>query len=182
METTRSSPISAGSPTTRASRTRCPPFGAWRRCPSSSSCFCGEWDSLEYEAQARPLIEKHGLTSVVTLPGPVTGQAKQDVLSRAWVLVVPSHSEGQPWVIIEAMSAGIPVVATDTGAIAETIADGVSGFVVPVGDPRSPRRPRHHLLQDDGLWKKHVPRAADRYQEHFTVERATPPWPTCSAE
>ncbi|MGY1739531.1 MULTISPECIES: glycosyltransferase family 4 protein [unclassified Blastococcus] len=57
------------------------------------------------------------------------------VLAAADVLVVPSDSEGLPGVLIEAGMAGLPVVASDVGFVREVVLDGVSGFLVPPGDP-----------------------------------------------
>lgn len=46
------------------------------------------------------------------------------------ILVLPSKSEGLPMTILEAMQAGIPILATDVGGISELVCDGVSGFLV----------------------------------------------------
>ena len=57
-----------------------------------------------------------------------------EILARlgwAHVLVLPSHWEGMPLMVIEALHCGVVVVATDTGAMAEIIEDGVNGFLVP---------------------------------------------------
>jgi glycosyltransferase involved in cell wall biosynthesis len=108
----------------------------------------------------------------VRFPGPVGIAEKAALLARASVLVLPSHSEGQPWVILEAMSAGVPVVATDTGAIPETIVDGVGGFVIPIGDTLALAARVTELLRDDDLWTRMSQAALQRYQERFTVERS----------
>jgi glycosyltransferase involved in cell wall biosynthesis len=55
-------------------------------------------------------------------------------LAAAEVLVVPSDTEGQPAVAIEAGLSGLPVVATRVGGLAEIVDDGRSGFLVPPGD------------------------------------------------
>lgn len=57
------------------------------------------------------------------------------VLAAADVLVIPSRTEGMPAVAIEAGLSGLPVVATDVGAIREVVIDDESGVVVPPGDP-----------------------------------------------
>lgn len=56
-------------------------------------------------------------------------------LARADILVLPSHAEGFPNVVIEALADGIPVIATSVGAIPDSVTDGANGKLVPVGDP-----------------------------------------------
>ena len=64
--------------------------------------------------------------------GTVSGQSKVDVLLQADVFVLPTYypAEGQPWAILEAMAAGLPIISTDQGAITESVVDGVNGFIV----------------------------------------------------
>jgi glycosyltransferase involved in cell wall biosynthesis/peptidoglycan/xylan/chitin deacetylase (PgdA/CDA1 family) len=57
-----------------------------------------------------------------------------EVLAQADLLVLPSQSEAFPNAIIEAMAAGLPVVATDVGGIPELVAEGHTGRLVPPGD------------------------------------------------
>jgi glycosyltransferase involved in cell wall biosynthesis len=69
-----------------------------------------------------------------------------DTPSRVWipsfdVLAMPSLYEGFSYVLLEALSAGVPIVCTPVGGVMEAgFADGVHGFIVPVGD--------HHALSD----------------------------------
>ncbi len=140
--------------------------------PGLEVVLAGGWDSPAYESWVRARVVEGGLTGVVHFPGPVGEAEKAGLLARAWVLIVPSHSEGQPWVILEAMSAGVPVVASDTGAIGETIEDGVAGFVVPVGDSERLAERISQLLRDQALRNRMSDEALRRYEEHFTVERS----------
>ena len=75
------------------------------------------------------------LEKVVRYVGPVRGEEKASLLRRADVYVQPSHNEGMPISLLEALSYGLPVVATRVGAVAEVITAGVEGVLVP------PRRP-----------------------------------------
>jgi glycosyltransferase involved in cell wall biosynthesis len=51
------------------------------------------------------------------------------------LLALPSYTEGMPNVVLEAFAAGVPVVSTAVGGAPEVVEDGVSGFLVPAGDP-----------------------------------------------
>lgn len=57
--------------------------------------------------------------------------------AMADLLVLPSHSEGSPNVLLEAMSAGLPIVATNAGGIAEIAADGDTALIVPARNPHA---------------------------------------------
>jgi len=67
------------------------------------------------------------------------GKRSQDALpyyySAASMLVVPSHYESFGMVALEAMACGTPVVASQVGGLAFLVQDGVTGYVVPDGDP-----------------------------------------------
>lgn len=63
--------------------------------------------------------------------------AMRDYYEAIDILVVPSRSEGLPNVLLEALCFGIPVIATDVGAVREVITDGKTGWIVPAGDTRA---------------------------------------------
>jgi glycosyltransferase involved in cell wall biosynthesis len=69
------------------------------------------------------------------LLGSRSGPEVQQHLQEADVFVLPSHWEGQPIAILEAMATGLPVVVTSVGANPDVVRDGVDGRVVPPRDP-----------------------------------------------
>ncbi len=67
------------------------------------------------------------------------------------VVVLPSHSEGSPNVLLEAMAAGVPVVATAVGGVPEIVAHETSALLVPPGAPEEMARAILRLLSDADL-------------------------------
>lgn len=78
-----------------------------------------------------------GISSRVTFTGPVFGGDKVRLLEGAHVMVLPSYSEGLPYALLEAMAAGVPVIATPVGAIPDVVSDGIHGFLVPPRDGKA---------------------------------------------
>jgi glycosyltransferase involved in cell wall biosynthesis len=87
------------------------------------------------------------------------------------VLVVPSLSEGTPLVTLEAMAAGVPVVASAVGGIPEQIRHHCEGLLVPSGDAAALADTVLHLLQDP-LWAQKLGEAGrQRGLSHFSFAR-----------
>ena len=83
----------------------------------------------------RRRIKELGLAPMVTILGPVFGPEKMELLRSADVFVLPSHGEGLPYALLEAMAAGLPAIATRVGAIPDVMTDGTHGYLVPCRDP-----------------------------------------------
>jgi len=75
------------------------------------------------------------------------------LLQECRALVLCSHNEGLPNVVLEALAAGRPVIATPVGAVPEVVEDGVNGRLVPEGDVGALRRGMEELL-DDATWSR----------------------------
>jgi glycosyltransferase involved in cell wall biosynthesis len=80
-----------------------------------------------------------------------------------------SATEGCPNSILEAMAAGIPVVATAAGGTPEVVADGETGYVAPVGDVAALAERASTLLADPGLRLRMGQAGARRVRERFSA-------------
>jgi glycosyltransferase involved in cell wall biosynthesis len=86
-------------------------------------------------AQVEGLVRELELDSSVRLLG--DRDDVPSILSRASCFVLASDYEGCPLTVIEAMAAGVPVVATGVGGVAELVSDGRDGLVVDPGSPEA---------------------------------------------
>jgi glycosyltransferase involved in cell wall biosynthesis len=87
-----------------------------------------------YVAEARAKAAEMGLVGRVVLPGWVGPDAVAELIANADILVLPSYHENLPISVIEAMAAGLAVVATPVGAVEDIITDSETGLLVPPGD------------------------------------------------
>jgi len=86
------------------------------------------------------------------------------------ILVLTSHTEGDPLVLKEAMAVGVPVIATDVGAVNEVVDDGVSGILVPSGSVDGVVRAVEKLITDQSYRTEMAQKAIEKYKAKFTFE------------
>lgn len=80
-------------------------------------------------------IHEHGLLGFVQYRGSVQGCEKEEQFERADVFVQPSHQEGMPIALLEALACGLPVIATRVGAVPEVLEDQRQGLLIPPHRP-----------------------------------------------
>jgi glycosyltransferase involved in cell wall biosynthesis len=102
-----------------------------------------DWSlAIAGEGPARAQLERYAGANVKFL-GVLAGEQKASWLRSVDVLLQPSvplangRTEGMPTAILEAMSYGVPVIASDTGGIADVVHHGENGLLVPPGDARA---------------------------------------------
>ena len=139
--------------------------------PEARFVFLGAWESPELESALRQRAERHG-EEIRFLPT-ATGETHAAALASAgFFLFTPREPEGHPRVVLEALAAGLPVITTDRGAIAETVVHGESGFVL--NDPVPAEIAQHalRLIRDPDLRERMGHAARARYLKRYTQPTA----------
>ena len=113
---------------------------------------------------------------LVTLHGSVA--RPQEALRRVGLLVLPSSAEGFGLVLIEAMAAGVPVVATDIPAARHVLGNGRAGLLVPPGDPPALAAAIRRAVEQPALRASLARAGRAEVEERFTWERILPAYRT----
>ncbi|MGA8490655.1 MAG: glycosyltransferase family 4 protein [Terriglobales bacterium] len=142
-----------------------------KRIPDVQVIFAGEWYRLEDRSTALETINRLGLASHVKFVGTVSPPSKYELLSQADVFVLPSYNEGQPYAVLEAMAAGLPVISSGVGCIPETVIDGENGFILKPGTNEDFVDKVVLLLDDEPLRKKMGDASRRRFIENYRFDR-----------
>ena len=114
-------------------------------------------------------LERLGLGDAVELAG--ERHDVRELLAEADIFVLSTRSEGLPLSILEAMSAGLPVVASGVGGVPELVVDGETGLLVPPGDPSRLAAAIQRLLEDPALRDRLGAAGRARVAECFDLDR-----------
>lgn len=118
---------------------------------------------------ARELIAQLGLESHCRFLGQIGREELEAEVASAAVAVVPSLDEGFGLVTIEAEGAGTPVVGSDIPPSRVTVADGISGLLVPTGDSSAMAAALVDVLSDPELRARLSAGARRHFDEHFDL-------------
>lgn len=99
-------------------------------------------------------VERLAIGDAVDFPGWIGPEEKRSLMSRAAVFVLPSYAEGMPMSLLEAMAAGLPVIATEVGGIPDVVTDGVTGFLFTPGDTAKLEQLLRKLMYDSKLGER----------------------------
>ena len=102
-------------------------------------------------ARLRRIAADAGVSDLVRFVGSVTHEQIGTYYNAADVVVMPSRYESFGLVAAEAMASGVPVVASRVGGLASTVADGVTGYLIPWRSPDLFARQLDRLLGDEAL-------------------------------
>jgi glycosyltransferase involved in cell wall biosynthesis len=128
------------------------------------------FDEAGYEKQVHELTAKLGLNDAVEFLG-----FRENVpeLISAMDVLVHASTTGEPFgqVIIEGMAAGKPVVATDGGGVPEIVVDGVTGFLVAMGDAAAMAGAICRLLENPEAAREMGQAGLLRVEQQFTIDQ-----------
>jgi glycosyltransferase involved in cell wall biosynthesis len=106
----------------------------------------------------------------------VTGRDKLERLARADLFVLPTHGEGMPIAILEAMAGGLPVVATDVAGIPDMVRHEQEGLLIPPGDVSALAEAITRLLVSPDLRAAMGRRGAERVVAEYDLPRGVENW------
>lgn len=133
--------------------------------------FAGEPGTPGRMPAFREGLARLGAGDRVRYIGPVYGAAKESLYREHDLFVLPSFREACPLVVLEAMRAGLPVIATSVGAVPEMVEDGRSGCLVAAGDAEALAARIGALLGDEATRRRMGARGRELYLERYTLER-----------
>jgi len=136
-------------------------------------CFPDVTFVLIGEGQQRPRLQQQVKEASLGRNVLFLGSRKDipELLSCCDLSIHPSESEGLPNALLEAMAAGLPVIATSVGGVPEVVLSEVHGLLVPPGDPDSLSAAILRVLKDEGLGRRLARAGRQRVIERFGFER-----------
>lgn len=130
-----------------------------------------------WRRKLKAMRQRLGLEEAIHMPGFVPNDQLARFMANHHLLVVPSvvHANGDrdgiPNVIMEALSVGMPVVATDVCGISEVISNGETGLLVPQRDPKALATAIRAMLSDPDLAARTASKGRDRVAAMFDPQK-----------
>ena len=118
--------------------------------------------------------ERLGIAEAVKFTGWVGPSGKRALLESAAVFALPSYDEALPMSLLEAMSAGVPVIASPVGGIQEVVVDGVTGLLAAPGDTHTLERLLAKVLGDAALAERIGAAGRQSARLRYAPDRAIP--------
>lgn len=125
-----------------------------------------------YVDTLQTLSRQYGIDKQTTFFGFVSQEKKFELMSRAHILINPSHREGWGLVNIEANAMETPVVGYDVVGVRDSVQNGKTGILVPFGDSSSLAQNIIELVSDEQKYKTFA-QNAKKWSDQFTWEKAT---------
>jgi glycosyltransferase involved in cell wall biosynthesis len=126
----------------------------------------GDGPGLE---QIKQRVEQLGMSDRVSFLG--FRQDIAEILAQVQIYALISNWEGLPCTIIEAMRAGLPVVASDVGGVSEIVLNGQTGYLIPRGDVQTLRQKLSYLLSNEQARISMGIMARQKYESQLTFQQ-----------
>jgi glycosyltransferase involved in cell wall biosynthesis len=126
-------------------------------------------DSTETLQFIHALVEESGLREKVTFVG-FTSEV-QRYLQQADICLLISHSEGLPLSILEAMSIGLPIIASNVGGICKQVKQGYNGFLVEKKDVQDLTEKIKLLMNSPTLRREMGKNSRSLYEQEFQLDK-----------
>lgn len=123
----------------------------------------------DMRAEAESFVRSHKLESVVTFLGFATSVGP--LYSQAHACILPSRHEGMPLNLLEAFSAGCPVIAYNIPGVDEVVEPSVNGILVPVKHIAELADALRRLIEDQTLQQRLAMGALAGYEAHYQLDR-----------
>ncbi len=111
------------------------------------------------------LADSLGISSKIAMLGQ-QGEVRP-FYSMADLMALPSHSEGSPYVVLEALAAGVPIAATRVGGVPEILTHAETGLLVPSKNPQAMADALRCLLTDEQLGRRLADAGEAHAKAHF---------------
>jgi glycosyltransferase involved in cell wall biosynthesis len=131
--------------------------------------FVGQWFDVQ-PSEFDAYVREKGLTNHVRSVGPRFGIEKQRVYADADIFVFPSLRESFGLVVLEAMSAAVPIIGTDVGAVREMLGNDEAGIVVEPGNPVAFADAIRFLLKSPERRAAMGASARNRFKRNYSIE------------
>lgn len=128
----------------------------------------------EYKKNLKKLAARLGIEKNVEFVGKVTEDEKRDLYGKAWVVVNPSMMEGWGITTIEANACGTPVIASDVPGLRDSVRNGHTGYLFPLGNSQELAVKIKNLLSNPTLLRKMGKSAhiwAEKYDWAISAEK-----------
>lgn len=127
----------------------------------------GAWRNDQVKSVCLELIKSGELP--VTVHGQEASSEKLQYLANSDIFIFPPREpEGHPWVVIEAMAAGLPIISTDQGAITESVLEGRNGFIISPSNPEQLAEKISFLIDNPAIRQRMGEESRKLYLTKFT--------------
>jgi len=142
-----------------------------KKIPNVVLSIVGGFPYRKTQRQVIELLKENNLEKKIILKGPKYGKNKTFEYNNADIFVFPTsfNQECFPLVILEAMQAGLPIIASDEGAISEIIEDGINGVILKDWTIDSFSERLTELIRDSELQMRLGTNAKKRFMEFYTI-------------